>query len=148
MDRDFVLQLRAPQAEHSFAIGGVDGEEYAAIASFRPSFSGPRTPKALSLGVVIDCSGSMAGISMEQAKRALDDILQRLEPSDRVNIVAFGSHVRVFAQSLVACTEENRASARHFVQDLDANMGGTEVQPALEAVRRSMHGVVEETCSS
>ena len=53
MDRDFILTVKAPQATHSFAIYGADGEGAAAIASFQPLFPGLRQPRSLELAIVI-----------------------------------------------------------------------------------------------
>ncbi len=138
MDRDFVLQIKAPRAARSFALCGTDGEGSAVLASFQPFFTGLRQPRPLSLGLVIDCSGSMQGESMAQARRALSDILGLLEPHDRVNIVAFGSSVRSLFEQMSPCSGHALAEARRFVAELDANMGGTEVGQALERVARIM----------
>ncbi len=140
MDRDFVLEVTAPRGVRSFAMSGEDGEGVAAIASFQPVFSGLVQPRALSLGLVIDCSGSMEGMSIQQAKRAIDEILRQLGPSDRVSIVAFGSHVVRFADRLEQCTEGTIVRARAFVQSLDANMGGTEIESALESSVDTLRG--------
>ncbi|MFM7272416.1 MAG: VIT domain-containing protein, partial [Gammaproteobacteria bacterium] len=93
MDRDFVLNVRAPQAVRSFVLSGQDGEGAAAIASFQPFFPGLRPSRPLALAIVIDCSGSMHGDSIAQARLALDRILDSLQPQDSVSIIAFGSTV-------------------------------------------------------
>ncbi|MBV6417433.1 MAG: hypothetical protein CMLOHMNK_02133 [Steroidobacteraceae bacterium] len=131
MDRDFVLNVKAPQASRSFVLCGQDGEGMTAIASFQPFFPGLQQPRALSLAIVIDCSGSMQGDSMEQAKQALDGILESLQPQDRVTLIAFGSTTRVLSDHLLPCTTSNLAKARRFAESLDANMGGTQIGNAL-----------------
>ena len=133
MDRDFILTVKAPQATHSFAICGVDGEGAAAIASFQPLFPGLRQPRALELAIVIDCSGSMQGDSIAQAKQALAGILDALQPRDRVTVVAFGSTTKRLSDRLLPCTPANLGKARQFADELQADMGGTEIGPALQA---------------
>lgn len=133
MDRDFILHVKASRAARGFALCGADGDGVAAVASFQPFFPGLQQPRPLNLAIVIDCSGSMQGDSMTQAKHALDGILDALESHDRVTLVAFGSSTRALSQRLLPCTKANLAKARRFAQQLDANMGGTEIGPALRA---------------
>lgn len=133
MDRDFVLNIRAPQAERNFVMTGRDGDGATAIASFQPFFPGLRASGALDMIIVVDCSGSMAGDSMAQAKRALDAIVERLEPRDSIGVVAFGSTTQLMARAMLGCTPANVTRARQFLSTLDANLGGTEIGAALEA---------------
>lgn len=131
MDRDFILNVKAPQATRSFVLCGQDGEGMTAIASFQPFFPGLQQPRPLSLAIVIDCSGSMQGDSMEQAKQALDGILESLQPQDRVTLIAFGNSTNALSSHLLPCNKTNLTKARRFAKSLDANMGGTEIGNAL-----------------
>jgi Ca-activated chloride channel family protein len=131
MDRDFILNVKAPQATRSFVLCGQDGEGMTAIASFQPFFPGLQQPRPLSLAIVIDCSGSMQGDSMEQAKQALDGILESLQPQDRVTLIAFGNSTNALSSHLLPCNQTNLTRARRFAKSLDANMGGTEIGNAL-----------------
>lgn len=133
MDRDFVLNVRAPNATRSFALCGADGEGAAAIASFQPFFPGLRQPRPLNLAIVIDCSGSMQGDSIQQARQALEGILDALTAGDRVGIIAFGNSTKAFAHELLPCTPANLGRARKFAKALHADMGGTEIGAALQA---------------
>ena len=131
MDRDFILNVRAPQATRSFTLCGADGDGLAAVASFQPFFPGLQQPRPLKLAIVVDCSGSMEGDSMEQAKQALAGILDALQPHDCVTMIAFGSTTNVLSNRLLPCDETNLAKAKDFAKQLDANMGGTEIASAL-----------------
>ncbi len=131
MDRDFILNVKAPQATRSFVLCGQDGEGMTAIASFQPFFPGLQQPRPLALAIVIDCSGSMQGDSMEQAKQALDSILESLQPEDQVTLIAFGNSTNAMSSHLLLCNKTNLTKARRFAQALDANMGGTEIAKAL-----------------
>ena len=132
MDRDFILNVKALKASRSFAICGPDGDGAAAVASFQPFFPGLQQPRPLNLAIVIDCSGSMQGDSIEQARKALEGILKALEPSDHVTLIAFGNSTHVLWNRLTACHPANREVARDFARQLDANMGGTEIGKALQ----------------
>jgi len=133
MDRDFVLNVKAPQAAHSFALSGADGEGAAVVAGFQPVFPGLRQPRALNLAVVVDCSGSMQGDSIAQARQALAGMLDGLQPGDRVTIVAFGNTTKTLFDDLRPCTDVNLSKARQFAAALQADMGGTEIGGALQA---------------
>ena len=131
MDRDFILNVRASQVRRSFALTGTDGEGMAVVASFQPFFPGLQQPRALNLAIVVDCSGSMQGDSMAQAKQALEGILDGLQSHDRVTLIAFGNTTKGFSERPLACNETNLAKAREFAKSLDADMGGTEIGTAL-----------------
>lgn len=131
MDRDFIVNVKAPQATRSFVLCGQDGEGMTAIASFQPFFPGLQQPRPLTLAIVIDCSGSMQGDSIEQAKQALESILDGLQPHDRVTLIAFGNSTNALADRLLPCNKTNLAKAKRFAKALDANMGGTEIGKAL-----------------
>ena len=131
MDRDFILNVKAPQATRSFALCGQDGDGMAAVASFQPFFPGLQQPRPLNLAIVIDCSSSMQGDSMEQAKQALDGILDGLQPHDRITLIAFGNSTSALSDRPLACNKTNLTKARQFAKALDANMGGTEIGTAL-----------------
>jgi Ca-activated chloride channel family protein len=143
MDRDFILNVKAPQAAHSFALCGADGADEeretgaAVVASFLPVFPGLRQPRALDLAVVIDCSGSMQGDSIAQARQALAGILDALQPRDRVTIVAFGNSTKELSNQLLPCTDANLRRAREFAAALEADMGGTEIGNALQAAYKA-----------
>jgi Ca-activated chloride channel family protein len=140
MDRDFILNVKAPQATRSFVLCGKDGEGMTAIASFQPFFPGLRQPGPLTLAIVVDCSGSMEGDSMEQAKQALDGILERLQAQDRVALIAFGSSTKALSRRLLPCSEANLANARRFASSLNADMGGTDIGTALREAYAAIRG--------
>jgi len=138
MDRDFVLNVMASRFARSFAVCGRDGQGHAAIASFQPYFPDKPKPRALDLAIVIDCSGSMAGASMQQAKQALQEILKKTQPHDRLSFIAFGSSTRALWHRSMKCSPANIERAIDFAAELDANMGGTEVGRALREAYRML----------
>jgi len=78
--------------------------------------------------LVLDISGSMRGEKIEQAKQALDFVLDNLHEEDRFNIVAFSTSTRPYARDLVLADE--RGEARDFVARLEAS-GSTDINRAL-----------------
>ena len=140
MDRDFILSVKAPQATRSFALCGTDGDGVAAVASFQPFFPGLQQPRPLNLAIVIDCSGSMQGDSIEQAKQALEGILDALQPHDRVTLIAFGNTINLLSDRLLPCNKTNLLKAKRFANQLGANMGGTDIGKALDDAYAAVRG--------
>jgi Ca-activated chloride channel family protein len=85
--------------------------------------------------LVIDKSGSMAGVSMEAAREALHFAIDGLDAQDAFNIVAFDNDfISLFSESQAA-TAQAITDARRFTDSLDAD-GGTEMQSALSFALR------------
>ena len=78
--------------------------------------------------LVLDTSGSMEGEKLTQAKEAARYVVQRLNPLDRFNVVAFSTGVRSYAPQLVPATDGD--GALPFIDRLEA-MGGTNISLAL-----------------
>ena len=134
-DRDFVLNWKlaantVPQA--SLFRETIDGQNYY-LAMVVPPVGGT-TPKrqAREAIFVIDNSGSMAGESITQAKKALSLALQDLKAGDRFNVIRFDDTLTVLFNDAVPADAEHLAVAQRFVTGLQA-AGGTEIYPALKA---------------
>jgi Ca-activated chloride channel family protein len=78
--------------------------------------------------LVLDISGSMRGEKIEQAKEALNFVLDNLNDEDRFSIIAFSTSTRPYARGLVSAAE--RGEARDFVDRLEAG-GSTDINRAL-----------------
>jgi Ca-activated chloride channel homolog len=78
--------------------------------------------------LVLDTSGSMQGEKIEQARKALDFVLGRLNADDRFNVISFSTGVRQFARGLQPASQG--AQARQFVVGLQAE-GSTDINRAL-----------------
>jgi len=109
---------------------------YVALASFCPTIPCVTAEQPRSLAIVVDCSGSMHGDSIEQAGAALTaiaDYLGSQRPQDRFNIIRFGSRVvKLFPQPLLA-NQKNISEAVQLASALQADMGGTRIGPAVKA---------------
>ena len=133
MDRDFVLVIKGLAESTVEALHAPDHEAHVVLASFHPRFpeNRPHTPRCVKL--VVDCSGSMGGDSIAQARAALHEIISLLRPHDYFNLITFGSSFeRLFPEPVIA-NEGNIRMAAHFVEQIDANMGGTKIGTALNA---------------
>jgi Ca-activated chloride channel family protein len=103
-----------------------------------------KTETAKDVVFVLDCSGSMAGEKMTQARNALRFCLQRLGPDDRFGIVDFSSNARLFAPQLRQ-RRQSVQDALGYVDRLEAS-GGTNINEALLAgldlLRGSDHATI------
>lgn len=80
---------------------------------------------------VVDRSGSMSGEKMEQAKGAMEFVLNNLREGDTFNIVAYDSEVETFRPELEKFNNTTREEALGFVASLYAG-GSTNIAGALE----------------
>lgn len=134
MDRDFLLNWELEDNGEPLVASfheEVDGEHYALLMVMPPASEATQTLPRETL-FIIDSSGSMGGLPMQQAKASLQLALQRLQPGDRFNITDFDNqHTLLFAQP-AKVNEDTRQQASQFVARLDAG-GGTDMLPALAA---------------
>ena len=143
MDRDFVLLLSSQAEIPSEGVLARDGDGWVAHAgAYVPTPKGGREEPGV-YKLVIDCSGSMGGDSITHARAAAMLILDSLDGGDRFNITAFGSHHKTLFPRPQSVTDNNLQSARDFVSQLDADMGGTEMLTALRAANDASSGPEE-----
>ena len=135
MDHDFELVWRplpatAPRAMvFTETIGGQPHYLLMVVPPGSGAEAGGHMPREMIF--IIDTSGSMHGISIEQAKQALLRALDTLRQGDRFNVVEFNSHTNPLFPASVPATVSNVGNAQNFVRQLKAN-GGTEMYPALQ----------------
>ena len=133
MDRDVILVLTKPSGfipcgiwardligEEAHEAGdkipsGMTQENHAALISFNPAVRIIGSRRCVVL--VVDCSGSMAGDSIAQAKEALHHILMSLEQHDFFNLIAFGSAPDSLFKKPVAASRWNISRAIRFVEN-------------------------------
>ncbi len=133
LDRDFILTLESEKVQSSCALVP-DQDGQVALASLRiPPIPGA-DDQPLALKVVIDCSGSMGGTSITQARKAALEILNQLRPQDYFNVTLFGNGFNHIFPKLVPASSKHISDAWARLDKLDADMGGTEMEKALDAV--------------
>lgn len=132
MDRDFILNFRK---DAEVCAGRVVPDPvsngHIALASFCPQFPGGEIP-AVCIKIVVDCSGSMAGDSITQARSGMLRVLESLREADTFNVIRFGSTARAYFPSCVPARGRNLRNALAKLESLDADMGGTEMGGALD----------------
>jgi len=139
MDHDFELVWQPVRSAEPRAMAFtefVNGEPHHLLMVMPPDQDEvPATSMPREIVLVVDTSGSMHGVSIAQAKRAVHLALQGLQATDRFNVIEFNSVTKALYSSSVTASPSNVSNALTFVQQLEAN-GGTEMRPALSAALR------------
>ncbi len=140
MDHDFELVWRpvADAAPRGMVFAETVNDEPHYLLMVMPPDAGSVAPVRMprEMMFVVDTSGSMHGVSIEQAKQAVQQALAGLQPDDLFNVIEFNSYpTPLFAQSMPA-TAANLSMAQGFIARLQAN-GGTEMEAALQLALRS-----------
>ena len=91
--------------------------------------------RARELIFIIDSSGSMSGSSMSQAKKALSKAINRLQPSDRFNIIDFDDNFDPLFDSAMPAIQSNISFANRFINGLNAEGGTHMLDPISYALR-------------
>ena len=114
------------------AVEGEDG--FAMITMAPPPATRVTTPRDVSF--VLDVSGSMRGLKLEQAKAAGRALLASLNATDRFRVIAFSTDVRDFRDGWSAATPTNVRAAQQYLRELTAE-GSTNISGALEEALRT-----------
>lgn len=138
MERDFVLRWRPELGNHPQAALFTErfaDQDYALVMMMPPAVAADEVRIPREVVFILDTSGSMGGPSIEQAKAALSDALQRLQPGDRFNVIEFNNTTRRLYTSPQPVTAQRIAQALRVVSGLRAD-GGTMMAPAIEMALR------------
>lgn len=144
MDKDFIINIES-ELDHNQGLFSRDREAFCALASFHPTFAAQFAAQPKNLKIVVDCSGSMGGQSIEQARNALATIVRSLSKGDFFNIVLFGSDHHCMFEKMMPATEKNITVALEQIKNIDANLGGTEIGNALAATYQ-LRSEVKQDC--
>ncbi|MHC5002255.1 MAG: VIT domain-containing protein [Planctomycetota bacterium] len=134
-NRDVVVRLELEHELEPWAetARDDDGATVAAV-TFVPELDeedrGPSVPSRVLF--VLDCSGSMQGPSIEDAKAALELCLRSLAEDDRFNIIRFGSTFEAMRPEPLRYTPGALQQALDWLAGVKADLGGTEIHPVLE----------------
>lgn len=137
LDRDFVLVFdELPHASLGLASWDrLDAGMGVVMASFTPRVPFSRASGVLpvAMKVLVDCSGSMNGDSIQAARRALQRIIAELSGEDRFSLSRFGDAVEHRSRSMWKAAPAAVAAARRWTEGLAADLGGTEMEKAIRS---------------
>ncbi len=151
LDRDVVVVLNQVRAQQFAIAEPTSNGGLTALISTTPTLASESTAP-LALKILVDCSGSMDGDSIEQTRQAVHQVMQRLQPGDFVSYSRFGTEVaHNFSSSfsvkgiedpafeeMLPATDKKIANISRLVRNTSANMGGTEMQAALVSTIRDI----------
>ena len=100
-----------------------------------PADEGPREVLFL-----VDCSGSMQGDSIDQARRAVELCLRALLPRDRFLVGRFGNTFELLSAKPLTCSKRNLEATLKKVHAMQADLGGTDILPALQEIAKGITG--------
>ncbi|MFC3192960.1 VIT domain-containing protein [Marinicella sediminis] len=130
---DFVLRWyprreQTPKAAYFSEIK--DGFEYSLLMVLPPA-SSEKSAKPRNMTFVMDTSGSMHGMALEQSKDALLFALSELDETTWFNVIDFDSNAKVLFPASQQATPDNISKALDFVDGFSSD-GGTNMAPALQ----------------
>jgi Ca-activated chloride channel family protein len=135
-NRDFVLRYRLAGKDLASGLmlypGDAAGKESFFLAMVQP----PQRP-ALELippreyVFIVDVSGSMQGFPLQTTKALMKDLLGRLRPTDKFDVLLFSGDDALYSEKSVDATSDEIRKATEFV-DKQSGGGGTELLPAIQ----------------
>ncbi|MBM3122911.1 MAG: VWA domain-containing protein, partial [Chloroflexi bacterium] len=135
LDRDLVIRIGLESAlQPRIHLERHPSGSHAAMLVFQPRMpAGEGATTGPEVVFLVDRSGSMDGPSIEGARTALQLFLRALPQGSRFNILGFGSTFHALFEGSRPYTPENLQAAFAYVERMGADMGGTEILPALKA---------------
>ncbi|MBB6429481.1 VIT domain-containing protein [Algisphaera agarilytica] len=135
-NRDFVLSYRVAGDDiRTNVLTHTDeatSENYFTMMLIPPAELGSLERQPMEMVFVIDCSGSMGGEPIAQAKAAIVAALDQLGPDDTFQIIRFSSDASQLGPQPIAATDKNRRHAKRYVRNLHSG-GGTMMIEGIKA---------------
>lgn len=133
-NKDFVLRYRVAgnQIKSSLLTQRDERGNYFALTLYPPEEVGNLPRQPLELVFVLDCSGSMSGRPIEQAKAAVERGLRLLQPGDSFQLINFSVSTSEFGPAPVEATPVNVQRALNYLETLNAD-DGTMMLDAVKA---------------
>jgi Ca-activated chloride channel family protein len=133
-NKDFVLRYRvADQHIKSSLLTQRDERgNYFQLMLYPPEEVGALPRQSLELVFVLDCSGSMSGEPIRQAKAAIERGLRLLSPGDSFQIISFSMSASSLGPRPLEATPENVRRGLSYLHSLNAE-GGTMMMEGIKA---------------
>jgi Ca-activated chloride channel family protein len=133
-NRDFVLRYRVAggQIKSSFVTSHDERGGYFSLMLYPPKEVENLKREPLELVFVLDCSGSMSGRPIREAKAAVERGLRLLQPGDSFQLINFSETESQLGPEPLAATPENVQHALRYLHSLDAG-GGTMMLEGIKA---------------
>ena len=93
---------------------------------------------------LVDQSGSMRGDSINLVKKALSLFIQSLPPKSYFQLIGFGTNFHKYNESPIEYNKENVKNILSTINDLKANMGGTNISEPLKDIFENKNNAYEK----
>ncbi|MEZ6060534.1 MAG: VIT domain-containing protein [Planctomycetaceae bacterium] len=133
-NRDFVLRYRVAGDQIKTALLTHEDEQgkYFTMMLYPPAELKSVRRSPMEMVFVLDCSGSMSGKPIEQAKTAIAHALQSLTPRDTFQIIQFSNNSSQLGSEPVVATAENIGRGLRYLNGLSGS-GGTQMIEGIKA---------------
>ncbi len=133
-NRDFVLRYRVAGEEIKSSLMTHRNERggYFLLMLFPPAELTKLARQPLELVFVLDCSGSMNGVPLAQAKAAVERGLKLMSQADSFQIINFSEHASQLGPRPLAATHENVERGLRYLRSLNSE-GGTVMIEGIKA---------------
>jgi len=133
-NRDFVLRYRVAGERMKSTLAAYKDQRggYFTLMLYPPKDLQSLTRKSMEVVFVLDCSGSMSGRPLEQAKTAIRRALHQLQPDDTFQIIRFSNDASQMGARPVEATVRNVQRGLAYVDSLNSE-GGTEMITGIKA---------------
>ncbi len=136
-NKDFVLRWRVTgsKVKSNLVTHRDDRGGYFSLMLYPPDSLKPLKRAPMEMIFVIDCSGSMNGAPIRQAKTAIERALSHLESDDTFQIIRFSNNASQLGPDPVPVTAANIRRAKSYLKGLHGS-GGTQM---IEGVRAALN---------
>jgi Ca-activated chloride channel family protein len=134
MDRDVVVLVQGYADYRGSLTASHARQQWFANYVTIPKIDATPVVTPMHVKLLIDCSGSMSGTSITQARQAVVRLLQLLKDGDSIAVTRFGSEVQDVTAGLMTVGNVVRKQMNAWLKTVDADLGGTETVAAVEYV--------------
>ena len=133
-NKDFVLRYKVAGARIKTALFTHQDERggFFTLMLFPPEDLKSLKRAPMEMVFVLDCSGSMSGRPIEQAKNAIRRALRSLQPGDTFQIIRFSNNASQLGPAPIEATPENVENGLAYVDSLNGG-GGTMMIEGIKA---------------
>ena len=139
-NKDFVLRYKVAgdQIKTAMLTREDDNGKYFILMLHPPADLSAVQRSPMEMVFVLDCSGSMKGKPLAQAKAAISHALQSLTPRDSFQIIRFSNNASQLGAEPVLATEANVQRGLQFLTSLNGG-GGTHMIEGIKAALSFPH---------
>ncbi|MEZ6121811.1 MAG: VIT domain-containing protein [Planctomycetaceae bacterium] len=133
-NKDFVVRYRVAgdRIKTALMTHQDDRGQYFTMMLYPPADLGQIQRSPMEMVFVLDCSGSMYGQPIAQAKAAIRHAVQQLTPRDSFQIIRFSNNASQLGPDPLQATTENIAQGLKYLETLEGS-GGTQMIEGIKA---------------